>query len=363
MAAIFESFSLGLVEGFFGTPWSWADRADYAGFLKAHGYRFYLYAPKADAHLRQRWREDWPPEIWAELARLRGVYREAGVMFGLGLTPYRLQTEYEERSAREIEDKVKRLDELEPDLLAILFDDVPGVCGDLARIQSEIAGRAFAASSAWGFFFCPTYYADDPVFERALGPRPQRYLEELGERLGRSVQIFWTGPAVCSAEYTEPHLAEVTLKLGRKPFLWDNYPVNDGPRMCKHLHLRAVTGRRPHLNRTAAGLAANPMNEAQLSKIPLATLPEALNSGCYDPDAAFRRAAAAVCGEELAAALGEDLALFHDRGLDGIAAEQRTALKAKYARFARPCAQEVVRWLDGAFEPGPEVVAEFAEYV
>ena len=31
--------------------------------------------------------------------------------------------------------------------------------------------------------------------------------------------------------------------MRRKPFLWDNYPVNDGPRMSQFLHLRAFTGR------------------------------------------------------------------------------------------------------------------------
>lgn len=363
MHPLFESFHFGVIEGFFGEPWSPADRADYAAFLKDAGYRFYIYAPKADAHLRKRWREDWPKEAWSELEALRRRYREAGVLFGLGFTPYRLQTDYDAKAARELEDKMARLNELKPDLLAVLFDDVPGIRDDLAEVQCEIAHTAFAASDAEGFLFCPTYYADDPAFERTLGPMPNRYLEELGATLDRGVQIFWTGPAIRAKDYPEPRLADVTLKLGRKPFLWDNYPVNDGPKMCRHLHLRAFTGRRPHLNRTAAGLAANPMNEAQLSKIPLLTLREALNSGSYDPDAAFRRAAETLCGPELARALAEDLALFHDQGLDAIGPERRAALKAKYARFDGPFAREVVRWLDGAFEPDAEVMAEFMEYV
>ena len=51
---------LGLIEGFFGRPWSWAERRDAVRFLRPHGYRFYLYAPKADAMLRRLWQQPWP---------------------------------------------------------------------------------------------------------------------------------------------------------------------------------------------------------------------------------------------------------------------------------------------------------------
>ena len=46
---------LGIIEGFFGRPWSWTERADAVRFLRPHGYSFYLYAPKADSWLRRRW--------------------------------------------------------------------------------------------------------------------------------------------------------------------------------------------------------------------------------------------------------------------------------------------------------------------
>ena len=47
---------LGLIEGFYGKPWSWQERAETVSWLGARGFRFYLYAPKADTHLRRRWR-------------------------------------------------------------------------------------------------------------------------------------------------------------------------------------------------------------------------------------------------------------------------------------------------------------------
>jgi hypothetical protein len=360
MRSASREFSCGVIEGFYGEPWSWEARAGYAGFLAEAGFDFYLYAPKGDACLRKAWREEWPAEEWRALERLRAAYRERGVGFGLGLTPYGTQTGYGPAARSDLRRKVARIGELEPDLLAVLFDDVPGIVGDLAARQAAIAHDVRDASRAASHLFCPTYYSDDPTLASALGPMPERYLEELGKALDPEIAIFWTGPRICSREYTEAHLADVTARLGRRPFLWDNYPVNDGPRMCRYLHLRAVAGRPPGLREWTSGLAANPMNQPELSKIPLRTLRESLATGrAYDPAAAFRRAALAVCGPALAAAFEQDLAVLHDEGLGALDPVRRAELRARYARFDQPCAREVVAWLDGAFEPSAQVRAEF----
>ena len=47
---------LGIIEGFYGKPWTWAEREETIAFLAPHGYGFYLYAPKADPYLRRHWR-------------------------------------------------------------------------------------------------------------------------------------------------------------------------------------------------------------------------------------------------------------------------------------------------------------------
>ena len=52
---------VGVIEGFFGKPWSWDDRASYAGFLRELGFDFYIYAPKADRRLRKEWRQAHEP--------------------------------------------------------------------------------------------------------------------------------------------------------------------------------------------------------------------------------------------------------------------------------------------------------------
>ena len=79
---------LGLIEGFYGKPWTWAEREDQARFLKDAGYGFYIYAPKHDAWLRKRWREDYPQDEADALTRLSRVSAELGVSFGVGFSPF-----------------------------------------------------------------------------------------------------------------------------------------------------------------------------------------------------------------------------------------------------------------------------------
>ena len=67
------SVELGIIEGYYGQPWSWAMRQDQVRFLAGHGYGFYIYAPKADLLLRERWREDYPQETADQLRRTAGV--------------------------------------------------------------------------------------------------------------------------------------------------------------------------------------------------------------------------------------------------------------------------------------------------
>ncbi len=81
---------LGVIEGYYGTPWTWAEREDQVAFLQPYGYSFYIYAPKADAFLRRRWRETPPAEEAEALARLVARCRALGVRFGVGLSPFEI---------------------------------------------------------------------------------------------------------------------------------------------------------------------------------------------------------------------------------------------------------------------------------
>jgi hypothetical protein len=347
---------LGLIEGFFGRPWSWTDRASAVRFLRPHGYSFYLYAPKADAWLRRRWQEPHPAAEMEALAEFRDVCRAAGVRFGIGLSPFELHLHPGRGWQEALAVKLAQLALLKPDDLAILFDDMRGDVPDLAERQAAIVHYTAERGVAERIFSCPSYYSDDPILDVAFGARPAFYLEQLGRRLDPAIQLFWTGPEVCAREFTPGHLARVAGQLGRKPVLWDNYPVNDGSRMSQHLHLRAFTGRSASIAPLISAHGINPASQPLLSRVPLLTLAESYRDGdSYDYLAAFNRAAREILGEELAARVGKDVLALQDRGLDRLG-ERRAALKARYAAFDHPAAREISLWLDGYWNVTDELV-------
>ncbi len=351
-----NSTPLGIIEGFFGRPWSWQARADYARFLAAEGYQFYVYAPKSDVCLRRSWAQDWSQSKWAELKALREVYRQYRVDFGIGLSPFEIYLEPGDQTRRKLRDKIAALNKLQPDILCLLFDDMRGDLPQLAHQQIELVKVAADTTNAKRIIFCPTYYSFDPILEQVFGSRPAGYWEQLGKELDSALDIFWTGPKVCSGSFPAAHLRHVTELLQRRPFLWDNYPVNDSARLSNHLHLRAFGEDRAQLNGLLAGHAANPMNQPYLSQIPLTTLSRAYRGGQgYDPAQALIGACHQLCEPELARQLLKDLPLLQDIGLNGFTAEDQKDLQESYRPFINQsdCARELLDWLAGeyAFDP------------
>jgi hyaluronoglucosaminidase len=340
---------LGIIEGYFGRCWSWEDRATVVDQLAPAGYSFFHYAPKIDAKLRRAWATPHSGAEMDALAAFADHCRARGMRFGVGLTPYGAHLDFNADVKASLSQKLDSLDAIGLDDLAILFDDMQGDLPDLAERQAEIIAFVLDHSNARRFFACPSYYSDDPVLDRVFGARPDNYLEKLGRLIDPAIQIYWTGEEVCSAEYSVGHLRSVAERLGRKVCLWDNYPVNDGPRMSSHLHLRGFTGRPAAIGEWVSGHAINPASQPLLSCIPALTLADSYALGsdyCYG--AAFRTAAQAVVGSELAAMLQADLLTFHNGGLEQL--QQRLPrLVERYAAIDHPAAREVCGWLQGGY--------------
>jgi hypothetical protein len=198
---------------------------------------------------------------------------------------------------------------------------------------------------------CPTYYSFDPRLEKVFGTAPENYWPDLGRLLDPSIGVFWTGPQVTSETYPPDHLAAVAEMLRRKPFLWDNYPVNDGAETSDRLHLDAFRDRPAALGDSLSGHAANPMNQAWLSRIPLSTLAESYDrGGAYDPDRAFAAACRSLCGVSLGEQIARDRELFQDSSLSAMAEDVRSDLIQEYAAYNdSPYAREIIAWLKGAY--------------
>jgi hyaluronoglucosaminidase len=341
--------ALGIVEGFYGAPWPSAARADTIAFLSGHGFDFYIYAPKADAFLRERWQEDHPAEVAAELRALSATCRAYGVSFGVGLSPFEIYRDFDRGARAALARKLSFFAEIGVEQLAILFDDMRGDDPDLAEKQADIVHWIAERATAPRLAVCPTYYSDDPVLDRIFGRRPEHYLEEFGTRLDPTIDIFWTGEEVCAREMTHGHVERICNLIGRKPLLWDNYPVNDGKRMSQFLHLRGFTGRPARIAECIAGHAINPALQPALSCIPALTLAQSYADGeAYEYGQALEAAATKVVNSAFARLLRQDLTLLQDTGLDRLG-PQAQKLRARYADFDQPAAREIVAWLDGAY--------------
>ena len=354
-----SSVDLGIVEGYYGRPWSWSERERVVARIAPAGYRFFLYAPKAATALRRRWREPMVEDELAPMAAFAAQCRARGMRFGVGLSPNEFDGAPGSADWAHLASRIATLDDaVGLDALALLFDDIRGDDPTLADRQAAVVAFASARTRAARIYACPSYYSDDPVLDRVFGDRPPDYLERFGRLLDPAVGVFWTGEEVCSREYGAAHLERVAATLRRAPVLWDNYPVNDGQRMSQYLHLRGVTGRPASNAPLLAGHAVNPALQPELGCIPLLTLAERYRVGdaAYAYGDAFARACAEVLGGgALARSLRADLIWLQDTGLDRLG-ELGPMLRARYAAFDHPAAREVVDWLDGGWRITDEIV-------
>lgn len=349
---------LGIVEGFYGTPWSWEARESYCSFLKDSGYSFYIYAPKGDRTLRRGWTERWPDGFLRELGRFRDTCRKHGIQFGIGLSPYEVYLDYNAEKKAQLVEKVRYMDEvLEPDILGALFDDMRGDLPGLADLQCRILGDVLEVCKSKRIIFCPTYYSLDPILERLFGPPPSGYFSALGSSIDRKVDIFWTGPAICSTEYPRDHLEWIGNLLRRKPFIWDNYPVNDDEQRSPLLQIDAFTNRPSELVSLTSGHAVNPMRQPWLSQIPLRTLPMSYDEGSeYDPRKAFAKAVKSICGENLAQFLSKNLQTLQIRGVDALSESEKATMRKELEALGQSaCAGEIKNWLAGMYRFDPSI--------
>ena len=286
-----RSFSVrGVVEGFYGQPWTATARRETVSFLADRGMNAYVYAPKDDAWHRARWREPYPEPERSGLEGLARHCASVGVRMGFAVSPG-LDIDY--RSPEDLELIVAKLSALRAagvDWFLLLLDDIP-MRTDLAAEQADLAAaldHELAADGPFELTICPTEY---------LGRYPSPYLGELARRSPPSTSFMWTGPTVCSPRIDREDADAWTAALGGHPtLLWDNSPVNDAT-MTHALHLAPYGGRDPALADRLAGVLCNPMLQSRASLVPLATAMRFLvDPDNYEPDREWAAAVEAVGG-------------------------------------------------------------------
>ncbi len=324
---------IGIVEGFFGPEWSWKSRHQFCESLHSYGGDFYIYAPKRDSYLRKLWEQDHPSDVWNELESLSSKCHRANVAFGVGLSPFDIHSQWNEKTKGILQEKVKKLEELDIKYLGLFFDDMKGV-PDLADKQLEIV-NFIRGSTDKTLLFCSTYYSDDPILDKIFGQRSPDYLQKIGT-LPREIQIFWTGSKVIPKSISAEELAVVAGVLKRKPMIWDNYFANDGPTQCKFLKLIPLEGRNQDALKRSAGWAFNLMNQPSLSEVVFASSVDVLHNDAV-PSESFYNTAQRLMGVEFSRSLNAFGDTFVTRGLDKIEVDRKQQILStlKESKFHR----------------------------
>ena len=82
-----RQFLCGVVEGFYGRPWTLAQRRDLFDKMEAWGMTSYLYAPKDDCKHRAFWRELYTVEEAEHLQNLISAAHASKIDFYYALSP------------------------------------------------------------------------------------------------------------------------------------------------------------------------------------------------------------------------------------------------------------------------------------
>jgi hyaluronoglucosaminidase len=77
----------GIVEGFYGQPWSHEARVDMIRFMGEVGFNTFFYAPKDDPYHRSRWREPYPADALARFRELFETAQAADVVLYYAISP------------------------------------------------------------------------------------------------------------------------------------------------------------------------------------------------------------------------------------------------------------------------------------
>jgi hyaluronoglucosaminidase len=281
----------GVVEGFYGPPWNSSARRGLIEFIAERGMNAYVYAPKDDPLHRERWREPYGDSAAQDFRALARAAQSNGVRFGFAISPG-LDIDYtSSRDRAALASKLVPLGDAGVEWFVLALDDIPmrpSLDADQAGLCTWLLGVLEAHIGEVQLTLVPTEY---------VGTYPTPYLSGLARELPEHVELMWTGPTVCSPSITADQARARAAALGgRRPVLWDNFPVNDGP-MARSVHLGPYRGRDPELAEELGGVLCNPMPQAHASRLALSTAAEWLTDpDAYDANAAWARAIAAVGG-------------------------------------------------------------------
>ena len=258
----------GIVEGFYGTPWTFDDRADLIQFSGKYKLNAYIYAPKDDAYHRDKWRIPYPEDKLKELENLISIAIENDVRFIFAVSPG-LDLDYsEENDFNALMTKLDSIYEIGGRDFAIFFDDI-NADSNSGKNQANFLNKVYKELSEKYSDFnslmtVPTEYWYDSMIDK--NGNVKTYTKDFSSLLNKNIIVLYTGNGVVCDGITDEDFQKAVNIYNRDLGIWWNYPVND------FLPAKLALGPIEKLpKKYVKSIFFNPMQQVQLSKIALAT--------------------------------------------------------------------------------------------
>ncbi|WP_329126557.1 beta-N-acetylglucosaminidase domain-containing protein [Streptomyces sp. NBC_01465] len=295
----------GVIEGFYGTPWSHAARLDQLDFYGEHKMNIYVYSPKDDPYLRARWREAYPADQLAQLKELVDRSAADHVDFTYALSPGLSVCYSADADIKALVDKFQTLWNIGVRTFAVPLDDISYTNWNCQADKDRWGTGGGAAGAAQSYLlnrvnreFIATHPGAQPlqmVPTEYYNVSPSPYKKALADQLDPDVLVEWTGVGVIAPTMTVAQAKAARTVFGHPILTWDNYPVNDY--ITNRLLLGPFNGREKGLPGELAGITANPMIQPYASKLALFTVADyAWNDSAYDPRASWGAAVKEYAG-------------------------------------------------------------------
>lgn len=256
----------GVVEGFYGTPWSHGTRLSLIDFYGKFKMNTYVYGPKDDPyHSSPDWRLPYPEDEAENIRELIRACERNRIDFVWAIHPGQ-DIKWNEEDYGNLIGKFNMMYDLGVRNFAIFFDDISGEgtnpvkqAGLLNRLTEDFVK---AKGDVSPLTVCPTDYS-----RLWANPGPKGNLAIYGDMLDSTIKVFWTGDYVCS-DLTRETLEWVNSRIGRPAYYWWNYPVTD---YVRHIILQGpVYGLDTTLtSEDLCGMLSNPMEHGEASKLAL----------------------------------------------------------------------------------------------
>ncbi|KAF5905163.1 protein O-GlcNAcase-like [Clarias magur] len=281
----------GVVEGFYGRPWTMEQRKELFRREQKWGLNTYLYAPKDDYKHRMYWRELYTSEEAEQLTTLISAAKEHDIEFVYAISPGLDITFSNPKEAAALKRKLSQVCELGCRSFALLFDDIePEMCAaDTEAFSSFAHAQVYITNQVYEhlqepqtFLFCPTDYCAAFCTPNVS---QSSYLLTVGENLLPGIDVLWTGPKVVSNDISVESIEEVSGVLRRPPVIWDNIHANDYD--PQRLFMGPFKNRPTELIPKLRGVLTNPNCEFEPNFVAIHTLATWCKSNTGQKDVAM----------------------------------------------------------------------------